>query len=147
MLRGGEPFSVDTLLRRAGAGVGTFYHHFPNGREDLRVALERQATEEFEASVMRVLQRNRDAETGIKALVHHQARWAAEQPELAAMLPQRPGADLLKAARAWVRSVGLDRVGADELIAVTLAPLRVSSVPERLAPAAWAAVQALDAAS
>jgi|SRR5579872_2739336 len=135
--------TVDALLAEAGAGIGTFYHHFPNGREDVRRALEADAASEYEASLLRVLQRNRDAETGIKALVHHHARWVAEQSELAQLLPAKPSADLVRSIRAWGRSVGLDGVGAEELLAVTLAPVRAAGGPDRLAVAAWAAVREL----
>ncbi len=142
-LLGRGTFSVEGLLAEAGAGVGTFYHHFPNGRDDLLAALEAQAAGDYEAAVMRVLQRNRDAETGVKALVHHHARWAAEQPQLTSLLPARPGPELLRAARAWTRAVGLEGVSAEELLAVALAPVRVVSSAERMAAAAWAAVREL----
>jgi AcrR family transcriptional regulator len=135
---------VDELLNAAGAGIGTFYHHFPNGRADVQEALRSEAAAEYEAAVIRVLQRNRQAEPGIRSLVHHHARWSAENAATAALLPDRPSAELLRAARAWARSVGLERVQADELLAVTLAPLRVVNSAERLAAAAWAAVQALE---
>lgn len=139
----GPAATVDALLGEAGAGIGTFYHHFPNGREDVRQALEAAAETEYDAGLLRVLQRNREAETGIKALVHHHARWAAEQPDLARLLPPRPSSDLVRATRAWARSTGLEGVGAEELLAVTLAPVRVAGTPDRLAAAAWAAVREL----
>jgi AcrR family transcriptional regulator len=143
MLARGGSFSLDEVLKDAGAGVGTFYHHFPNGRDDLLRAAEAAAGEVYEASIVRVLQRNRDAETGVKALVHHCARWAAENPEVARRLPARPGPDLVRATRAWARSVGLASVSGEELLAFTLAPVGVASGADRLAVAAWAAVDAL----
>jgi len=142
--RQGDPFSVDALLREAGAGVGTFYHHFPGGVEDVMEALRAAAAAGYEAALQRVLQRNRDAETGVKALVHHHVRWCAENPEAARLLPERPTSDLVRIARAWARAVGLERVSGEELIAVSLVPLRVASNPERMAGAAWAAVMALE---
>jgi AcrR family transcriptional regulator len=140
----GGDATVDELLAAAGAGIGTFYHHFPNGRADLRRALAADAAAEYEAGLLRVLQRNRDAETGVKALVHHHVRWAADHPTAAALLPVRPGAELHRATRAWCRSVGLELVRPDELLAVTLGPLRIVSSADRLAVAAWAAVEALE---
>jgi AcrR family transcriptional regulator len=140
----GPGATVDELLTAAGAGVGTFYHHFPNGRDDLLRELETSAAAEYDAALLRVLQRNRAAESGIRSLVHHHARWSLENAAAAALLPIRPSQELLRATRAWARSVGLERVQADELLAVTLAPLRVVASAERLATAAWAAVQALD---
>ena len=140
----GASATVDELLQAAGAGIGTFYHHFPNGRADLFAELEAAAIAEYDAALLRVLQRNRDAETGVKSLVHHHARWSLENPAAATLLPVRPSQELLRATRAWSRSVGLERVQADELLGVALAPLRVVSSAERLAGAAWAAVQALE---
>lgn len=140
----GTAATIDDLLKAAGAGVGTFYHHFPNGRADLLRELEAAAAADYDAALLRVLQRNRDAETGVKSLVHHHGRWALENPAAAALLPAHPGQELLRATRAWLRSVGLERVQAEELLAVTLAPLRAVNSAERLAGAAWAAVQALE---
>lgn len=138
--------TVDELLVAGGAGIGTFYHHFPNGREDLQKALQAEAAAEYEAALIRVLQRNRDAETGVRSLVHHHVRWSAENGRTARLVPERPGAELLRAVRAWARSVGLEHVQPEELLAVTLGPLRVVSSAERLAAAAWAAVQVLESA-
>ena len=139
----GGRLGVDSVLEAAGAGVGTFYHHFPNGIGDLLAALAAGAAADYEESLLRVLQRNRDAETGVKALVHHHSRWIAEHAEAARLLPDRPSAELLVATRAWARSVGLQKVGSEELLAVTLGPLRIASGPDRLGAAAWAAVRAL----
>ena len=140
----GEPFGVDGLLREAGAGVGTFYHHFPGGIPDVLAALGLDAAAGYEAALQRVLQRNRDAETGVKALVHHHARWWAENAGPASLLPHRPSAELVRVARAWARAVGLEQVSGEELLAFTLAPQRVASNADRLAAGAWAAVEALE---
>lgn len=152
---GGE-FSLEALLRRAGAGVGTFYHHFPNGREDLLAALQAQVLTEYEEGILRVLRRNRPAEPAVRALVHHQLRWTAENAaaaRLVASSAQAPSRDLLREVRAWAATAGLGSMQPELLLAAALGPARdwtragpragQESAADRLAAASWAAVVAL----
>ncbi|HEX6487812.1 MAG TPA: TetR family transcriptional regulator [Candidatus Dormibacteraeota bacterium] len=156
LLTEGGDFSLEALLRRAGAGVGTFYHHFPNGREDLLAALQAQALAEYEESILRVLRRNRAAEPAVRALVHHQLRWTAENAAAASLVAgsaQPPSRDLLREVRTWAETAGLTAAPPDLLLAAALGPVRdwtragqragLESAADRLAAASWAAVLAL----
>ena len=156
LLLDGGAFSVDKLLKAAGAGIGTFYHHFPQGKEDLEAALRGEVAREYEEGLARVLGRNRDAETGVKALVHHHLRWTAERPAAARLLleqPKPPGPELRREVRDWAARAGLVGVSHDLLLAVWTGPVRewsrgrgtagAEASADRLAVAAWAAVQSL----
>ena len=121
--RGIEAVALEELLRESGAGVGTFYHHFPGGKADVAAALEREAAEAFATGFRRVLARNRHGETGLRAGVHHVVRWVTENPEPARLyLRIEPDPALQRELHAWASDVRLRTGGPDLLAAQWLGP-------------------------
>lgn len=160
LANGASGLKLETVLRGASAGTGTFYHHFPAGRAQLVAELYEEARREYEAAALRVLQRNRDAEAAVRALVHHHVRWFAAERDTARLLLGHRAAEqatgtrgLLRALRAWAVSAGLGAMSPDQLQALWLGPVLewgrlwlagstgdAEAAADRLARAAWAAL-------
>ena len=157
---GASGLKLEAVLRSAGAGTGTFYHHFPAGKPQLVAELYEQARAEYEEAALRVLQRNRDAEAAVRALVHHHVRWFAAERDTARLLLGNRAAEqaagtrgFLRALRTWAASAGLGAISADQLEALWLGPVLewgrlwlagcagdADGAADRLARAAWSAL-------
>jgi hypothetical protein len=112
--------------------------------------------------MLAVLDRETDAERGVKALVRHHLRWVAAHPDLARFLlaGRPPGAadrleemnrGLLEAVSQWLRGHGLRRMPRDVFFAVLFGPAQeftrhwlagrtktsMASAERTLAEAAW----------
>lgn len=153
---GAAGITLEQVLKPAGAGTGTFYHHFPDGRGQLVAEVYAAAHAEYADGVMRVLRRNRDAQPGVKALVHHHVRLFQTDQDLMRVLLHNRGSEvpaagraLERAVQAWAGAAGLPRQSAAELLALWLGPVlelgrispgSVAGAADRLAQAAWDAV-------
>lgn len=122
--RGADAVGLEELLRESGAGVGTFYHHFPGGKADVIAALRAGAAGSFADGFRRVLARNRHGETGLRAGVHHVVRWVTENPEQARLyLQTEPDSAFLRELHAWAASVRLPPTAPDVLWSLWLGPV------------------------
>jgi AcrR family transcriptional regulator len=103
--------TVDDVLRRSGASVGSLYHHF-GGKEQLAEELYLEILRDYQRGFLALLARERDAEPGIKGLVRHHLRWVRRNPERARyLLRGRPpesdavrdvNRELFRATAAWL---------------------------------------------
>jgi AcrR family transcriptional regulator len=149
----------------SGASTGSIYHHFGD-KEGLAAALYVEALRDYQQGVLAVLERERDAERGVKALVRHHLRWVASHPDQARFLlaGRPPGAaerlhemnrEAFAAVRAWLDERGLRRIPLDLVYAVVFGPAQefcrgwlrdrtksaVTTAERVLAVAAWRAVR------
>jgi TetR/AcrR family transcriptional repressor of lmrAB and yxaGH operons len=73
--RGYNGVGLTEILTASGAPKGSFYHHFPEGKEQLGEAVVRYAGEEMAKTIDRVLDGARDLPDGLRRLVNGLADW------------------------------------------------------------------------
>src|SRR5438105_12535297 len=78
--RGVSGTTIDDVRERAGASVGSIYHHF-GSKEALATALHVKGARSYQRGFVKVLQGERTARAGILAIVRYHLRWVAEHPE------------------------------------------------------------------
>src|SRR2546421_5832690 len=74
--------TIDDVRERAGASVGSIYHHF-GSKEQLAAALHVEGARSYQGGFLEVLEKQRSARAGIHAIVRHHLRWVADHPDLA----------------------------------------------------------------
>jgi len=77
--------TLDQILERSEASVGSFYHHFQS-KVDVAAALYLETLEAYQAALLDELRRHPDARAGIEGVVRHHLRWTRRNPELATYL-------------------------------------------------------------
>lgn len=81
---------LEDVRRDARVSVGAIYHHFSDKRA-LHAEAFARALADYQAGFVEALQDSDDAESGIKAVVHHHLRWvAAHRDRAALLLGERP---------------------------------------------------------
>lgn len=94
--------TLDDLLQRSGASVGSLYHHF-GGKEELADALYVECLSGYHASARHALDATTSAEQGIRSIVEHHLAWTSIHPAEARYLiayrdhEVRPASDNLRA--------------------------------------------------
>jgi AcrR family transcriptional regulator len=83
--RGVGGTTVDHILERTGASVGSFYHHFAS-KVEVAAALYLETLESFQRGFLGELLEHPRAQGGIEATVRHFLRWVGERPDLASYL-------------------------------------------------------------
>ena len=99
--------TLDQILERSGASVGSFYHHFPS-KVDVAAALYLETLEAYQAAFLAELRRYHDARPGIEGAVRHHLRWTGRNPELATYLTHCREPEVAEASEA--RAQELNRV-------------------------------------
>ena len=77
--------TLDEVRADAEASVGAVYHHFPD-KEALVDAVRERALADFQAAFAAELERHRDAEDGIRAMVRFLVRWCFSNRDSARLL-------------------------------------------------------------
>ncbi len=77
--------TLEDVRSDADASVGAVYHHFPD-KEALVDAVRERALGDFQAAFAAELERHRDAEEGIRAMVRFLIRWCFANPDAAKLL-------------------------------------------------------------
>lgn len=77
--------TIEMIRERAGASVGSLYHHF-GGKEQLAAALYLDRLTSYEAGYEDALAVASDAESGVRGVVAHHLSWAQEHPDDARFL-------------------------------------------------------------
>jgi AcrR family transcriptional regulator len=77
--------TLDQILERSGASVGSFYHHFQS-KVEVAAALYLQTLESYQTAFLGELRKHRGARAGIEGTVRHHLRWTRHSPDLAAYL-------------------------------------------------------------
>jgi AcrR family transcriptional regulator len=96
--------TMEDIRRRSGASTGSIYHHFTS-KEGLAAALYLDGLDDYQSSLTAELHRHRDAERGIRAIVHHHLDWVAAHPELARYLLEMGQAESIAHAAAEARAL------------------------------------------
>jgi AcrR family transcriptional regulator len=101
--------TLDEIRADAGVSVGALYHHFAD-KSALASALYVETLRGYQQGFLEVLDANPEAETGIRAVVHHTLDWCAGHPAQARLLFGGRG-DADTAALAEVNRDFFSRVG------------------------------------
>jgi len=84
--RGVAATTLDEIRAHAQASVGSVYHAFPNGKEDIAAELYVEVLGRYQQAFLAELRRHADAESGVKAIVHLHVRWCVRHPAEARFL-------------------------------------------------------------
>jgi AcrR family transcriptional regulator len=77
--------TVEDLLARSGASVGSFYHQF-SGKADVASALYLETLSSYERLLVSELRKHDRARDGIEGAVRQHLRWTQKNPRLASYL-------------------------------------------------------------
>jgi len=75
--RGYAATSIEDIRRRAGASVGSVYHHFA-GKEAIAAAVYVEGIRSYHAGALAVLAGSDTAEAGVRGIVTYHLRWVVE---------------------------------------------------------------------
>jgi AcrR family transcriptional regulator len=129
--RGVAGTTIEDVRGRAGASVGSIYHHF-GSKEGIAAALYVNALRDYQAGALEALRTG-----GVRALVEHYVDWIASNPERARYLLTRREPEVAQAARdelaeinrafftavrEWAQASGLRPLPLDLFHAVVLGP-------------------------
>lgn len=84
--RGVSETTADDIRARSGASVGSLYHHFAGGKEEVAAALYLETIAEYQAGFLAELRRHRQAATGVRATVRYHLRWVETHRDAARFL-------------------------------------------------------------
>ena len=93
---GYEKTTMEDIRARAGASIGSIYHHF-RSKQELASALYLDAVLETQRVVLAALSRERGARRGVRALVSAYLDWVVRHPELAGYLLSMRRAEFVEA--------------------------------------------------
>jgi AcrR family transcriptional regulator len=77
--------SIAGIRRRAGASVGSIYHHFGD-KDGIAGTLYLEGLSDYQLGLLAVLGEAGSTRAGIEAVVHHHVRWVVEHQDLARFL-------------------------------------------------------------
>src|SRR5215472_10706088 len=86
LARGVSQTTVDDIRARSGASVGSLYHHFAGGKDDIAAALYLETIAEYQAGFLAELRKHRQAARGITATVLYHLRWVESHRDAACFL-------------------------------------------------------------
>ena len=73
--RGVSETTADDIRARSGVSVGSFYHHFAGGKDDVAAALYLETIAEYQAGFLAELRRHRQVASGVRATVRYHLHW------------------------------------------------------------------------
>ena len=89
--------TIDRIRGAARASVGSVYHAFPGGKEDIVAALYLDVLDRYQQAFLAELRRHADARDGVEAIVELHVRWCVAHPAEARFL--HAGRDAVAADR------------------------------------------------
>lgn len=101
--------TIEMIRERAGASIGSLYHHF-GGKDGIARALFLDAMASYHAQLWRRLEQAATAEAGVRALVSSYIDWIAEQPDRARFVLYSRGYLVQQAAGADLEADGRERI-------------------------------------
>ena len=84
--RGVSETTADDIRARSGVSVGSFYHHFAGGKDDVAAALYLETIAEYQAGFLAELRRHRQVASGVRATVRYHLRWVESHRDAARFL-------------------------------------------------------------
>lgn len=91
--------TIGDVRARSGASTGSIYHWF-GSKEGIAGALYVEGLRGYQEGVAEILDRETDAELGVRALVEHHVLWVRDNPGLARFLLSRREIELLPESEA-----------------------------------------------
>lgn len=122
--------TLDQILERSEASVGSFYHHFQS-KIDVAAALYLETLEAYQIAFLNELRRHPDARGGIEGVVRHHLTWTGRHPDLAAYLTHCREPEVAEASEA--RAQQLNSAFLEQISAWLLTQVRDRKV-RRLSP-------------
>jgi len=128
--------TLDQILERSEASVGSFYHHFQS-KIDVAAALYLETLEAYQAAFLDELRRHPDARAGIEGAVRHHLRWTGRNPELATYLTHCREPEVAQASEA--RAQEFNRTFLEQAGAWLMAQVKAGKV-RKLSPSLYHAL-------
>ena len=128
--------TLDQILERSEASVGSFYHHFQS-KIDVAAALYLETLEAYQAAFLDELRRHPDARAGIEGAVRHHLRWTGRNPELATYLTHCREPEVAEASEA--RAQEFNRTFLEQTGAWLMAQVKAGKV-RKLSPSLYHAL-------
>ncbi len=88
---------IQDIGKRAGASVGSMYHHFKS-KEQLAAAVYMDGIVQYQEGLISALEREENIRAGIRAIIHFHLDWVAENFQRSRFLFQRRHDDFMKFA-------------------------------------------------
>jgi len=86
--------SIADICRKAGASIGSVYHHFKS-KGKLAAAIYLEGIRDYQAGMIDAISRLENARDGIFAVVHFHLMWVKKNPEWARFLFQKRHAEYM----------------------------------------------------
>jgi AcrR family transcriptional regulator len=102
--------TMEQIRTRAGASTGSIYHQF-RGKEELGVEVYLEGLEMYQAGFVEELERRRDAEAGVRAIIAYHMGWVRRHPDWARYLFQMRQAAFLVASEQRIGRLNVAFVG------------------------------------
>src|SRR5690242_3163334 len=100
--QGYQQTTIEHIRARSGASTGSIYHHF-DGKEALAGALYLHGLASYQDQLLDELERHKDPERGVRAIVHQHLDWISENRGLARYLLSMRHAEGVSATDALIR--------------------------------------------
>jgi AcrR family transcriptional regulator len=84
--RGIPGTSIADIRRRSGASVGSIYHHFEGGKQEMAELLYLEGLRDYQDEFVEALEQAATTQDGVIAGVRHHLRWIQDNPEIARFL-------------------------------------------------------------
>jgi AcrR family transcriptional regulator len=128
--------TLDQILERSEASVGSFYHHFQS-KVEVAAALYLEILEAYQTAFLDELRRQPNARAGIEGAVRHHLRWTGRNPELAAYLTHCREPEVAEASEA--RAQEFNRTFLEQTGAWLVAQVKAGKV-RKLSPSLYHAL-------
>jgi len=80
--------SMADICTRAHASTGSVYHHFKS-KEQLAAAVYLEGIEVYQSGLLKILEQEQDAFTGVSSVIAYHLRWVQKNPDWAQFLFQK----------------------------------------------------------
>jgi len=93
--------TVEDIRRRSKASNGSLYHHFTN-KDQLAVAVYLQGLTVYQTGLLKALERNPEAGSGVHAIVRYHLDWVRNHPDWARYLLEMRHAEFMVGSEAAI---------------------------------------------
>lgn len=98
---------IQNIGKRAGASVGSIYHHFKS-KEQLAAAVYMDGIVQYQEGLISTLEQEENMRAGIRAIIHFHLDWVAENFHLSRFLFHRRHDDFMKFAENELAALNKD---------------------------------------
>ncbi len=86
--------SISDICRRAGASIGSIYHHF-KGKEQLAATVYIAGIRNYQEGFLNALKNKKGAKSGIFAVINYHLNWVEKNPDWSIFLFQKRHAEFM----------------------------------------------------